>query len=802
MGQGLEGLNVLELGGNVAAPLAAKLMADLGATVVKVEPPGGDPARRRGPFRDGRPDPEASGLFLALNANKRSVVLDLEGDAGQAELERLVARTDLLVHNLPLERMRAQRIDYARFAALNPRLVMLTLTPFGLTGPYADYAATDLTVMCAGGWSYICPGPGTPPERPPIKPFGQHAWVQAAVHGAMAAMGAVFGARANGVGDHVEVSAQEVEVSHLGRTLVNYTYAERVETRTGPRLLGPMGFFRCRDGEVMMIVIEEDQWTRLVELMGNPAWADDPRFADRLVRGQHNDLLEEHINAWMADKGAEELFALLQERKLCCAPILTYDQVVRQPQLLARDFIQSQVHPVAGELVMPGAPYKLQRPWWALRTPAPRLGEANGERDGLFAASNGGQPAGASSDPARPLAGVRVVDFSWVWAGPYCAMQLAHLGAEVIKVESARRPEYARRLDIYPPGMEKGLNRSGYYNDLNQGKQSLTLNLGSPEGLALAKRLVASSDVVLSNFATGVMERLGLGADELHKLNPDLVIGAISGFGQTGPVKHYTAYGPALVPLSGITASVGYGDGKAQEVGIAYGDPNAGAHMAFILLASLVARQRHGGGQFIDLSLWEATATTGFEGWLNHALGGKPYPPDGNHDPVHAPYNLYRCAGEDRWVSICAETEAQWRALCAAMGQPALADDPRFADAAARKAHEAELDALIAAWVLPQERWELTRALQAAGVPAFPSLDARDLAEDANLNARDYFTRLEHGEVGVRTHQGPPWRFTRRPNGACGPSPLLGAHTDRVLTGLLGVSAAEVERLRAAGILE
>ncbi|MBI4083754.1 MAG: CoA transferase, partial [Candidatus Lambdaproteobacteria bacterium] len=576
MAMGLEGLNVLELGGGVAAAVATKLMADLGANVVKVEPPEGDGARRRGPFRQGKPDPEASGLYLALNPNKRSVALELLTDAGQAGLEKLVRGADLLVHNFHPIEMERLRIEFERFARLNPALVMVSITPFGLTGVHSRWAAADLTVMSAGGWGYVCPGPGTPAELPPIKPFGQHAWIQAGLHAAMVAMGALHGARATGVGEHCDVSAQEVDTAHLGRTLVGWSYSERLETRTGPRLIGPMGFFRCKDGELFMVVIEEDQWHRLKEAMGNPEWSARPEFKTRELRGEHHGEIEELISAWMSAYTAEELFRMLQGKKLCAAPIFRYEQVVAQEQLLARGFVQRQHHPVAGDLVMPGAPYLLRNPWWRLRTPAPRLGEANAELDSLFSGARPAQQGRRAGKAGRPLEGIRVLDFSWVWAGPYCTMQLAHMGAEVIKIESAKRPEYARRLNIYPKGLEQRLNCSGYFNDLNQGKQSVTINLGNPEGVALVKQIAAKSDIVLSNFATGVMERLGLGAPELHNIKPDLIIGAISGFGQTGPCRNYTAYGPALVPVAGISYATGYGDGKAQEVGIAYGDPNAG----------------------------------------------------------------------------------------------------------------------------------------------------------------------------------------------------------------------------------
>jgi len=311
------------------------------------------------------------------------------------------------------------------------------------------------------------------------------------------------------------------------------------------------------------------------------------------------------------------------------------------------------------------------------------------------------------------------------------------------------------------------------------------------------------TDVMLSNFGTGVLERLGLGTEEMHRVNPRLILAMISAFGQTGPYGRYLGYGPLLAPLSGLAAETGYADGAPRELGFPYADPNAGLYAAFAITAALAARDRNGGqGQVVDVSLWEAMLATAYEGWMNHEMGNPPYRPLGNHDPVHAPSNLYRTRGDDEWVAIDARSEAHWRALAEAMGQPALAGDDRFRTREVRKANEQALDGVVGAWCARRERWEVTRLLQAAGVPAFPALSAKDLFEDEHLNARNAFNRWEHPEVGVKALMGLPWRYTVRPNGQGGPAPLLGQHTDEVLEELLGLNAAQRADLRARKIVE
>ncbi|MBI4081698.1 MAG: CoA transferase [Candidatus Lambdaproteobacteria bacterium] len=809
MSKGLEGLKVLELGGGIPAATATKLLADLGATVVKVEPPGGDPVRRRAPFRNGTPDPECSGVFLNLNANKRSIVLDYATPAGRDRLDPLAREADILIHGFQHRELAALGIDQERFSAVNPGLVVVAITPFGLSGPYRDYAAADLQLIHAGGWGYLCPQPGSDPALPPIKPFGQHALVQAGLHAACVALAAQHAATRDGVGERIDLSVQEVVALLLGKSLLDYTYAGRVFTRLGKRANCPSGFFPCKDTDIFIHVSEEAQWKRLVTLLGKPELAEREGFHPREVRGENAALVEAELKPLLAKWSAEELFVKAQENRICACQTFRYEGLTTHEHLRARGFVVPHEHPRAGKLVLPGAPYRLDHGWWNIRRPAPLLGEANAEQARAFGAADAARAAWrapraapAGGQPGRPLAGVRVLDFTWVWAGPYATLLLASLGAEVLKVESKHRPDRTRRAINFPQELGPGLDHCGTFNNLCQAKQSVSLNLSHPEGVAQARALARSCDVVISNFGTGVMEKLGMGREALHAANPHLVICAISGFGQTGPYRHFTGYGQAIVAQGGVSAQTGYEGGKPTEVATAYGDPNAGVYAAFAIIAALAARERFGGGQFIDVSLWETMVATGFEGWMNHTLGNLPYQPMGDHDPYWAPHNLYRCAGQDAWVALACTEEGHWQALSRAIGRPELADDPRFRSAALRKRHERELDALLGAWCAPRDPWSVTRALQAAGVPSFPSLDMQQLAEDPHLKARDYLMWHHHPKVGVRATNGMPWRFVNRPWVVPGRAPLLGEHTEAVLETVAGLTPAEIARLREEHALE
>lgn len=804
--QGLTGLKVLELGHMVSAAYATKLMADLGAEVIKVEEPEGDHARQRGPFPGGVADPEKSGLFLSLNTNKRSVTLNLQEERQQ--LLQLVAWADILVHNYPPARMAQLGLDYQTFRAINPRLVMCSITPFGLTGPHSNYHAYELTMAHGGGWAWLSPGGTGRADLPPLKAAGHQADFQGSLAAATATLAAYYRAEQTGTGEHIDFSVQAYVTSFLEHHLVYYTYLGRINTRWGKRLQDPWGIFPCRDGMIFVAVAEEDQWQRLVTLMGNPEWSASPLFQNAAQRMKNHAPLGEHLRDWIKDWRVSELFHAGQEQRICFAPVLTMEQMAEQEQLRTRNFFVDVIHPHAGTVTHLGPPYQLREPWWQIRRPAPLLGEHNKQvraeaRDWRLETS---LPSSSSlkpqtSSPKLPLDGVRVADFSWVWAGPFCTLHLAHLGAEVIKIESNSHLDLTRRLPVYPPDSEPGINRCAIFNQWSQGKKSVLFNLTKPEGIALAKELISKSDVVVDNFATGVMERLGLGYDELKKINPSIIMASISGYGHTGPQRNYMAYGPAIAPLTGLSSLTGYVGGPPQEVGISYGDPNAGINAAVAVCAALIARHRTGQGQYIDISLWEAVAALMPEGWMEYVMNGAQPPRQGNRDPLMAPHNCFRCAGEDEWVTIACGTETEWSALCQAIGQPQLAEDPRFRTRADRKAHEDELDQILTTWTVSCDKWAVTRTLQAVGVAAFPSMNTKDLVEDQHLNAREFFTRLPHPEIGVYTNIGIPWRLEHSSNGVKKPAPLLGQDTDQIMRDVLGYAEERIARLKGEQVL-
>ena len=776
----LTGVRVLEVGEMVAVPYATKLLADLGADVIKIEPPHGDRARRRGPFPADHPDnPEASGLFLALNTNKRSVVADLRTEVGRNQLAALVAEADIVMHDFGAAEATQVGLDPDQLLANRPELVICALTPFGQTGPQADWVAEEITVVQGGGWGWQIPGDGTDPDLPPLTVPGWTSHCQAAMAAAFAALGAHTKSASSGIGEFIDMSILAHVSAMLEASFAAWTYAGEIASRNDGRFLTPWGIYRCADGLVFLVCVEQDQWERLVEFMGSPDWAQLDIFSDLEGRAANQDVLNLYLEEWTSQRNVEDLFHEAQARRICVAPLFTMSDLAAQQHLVERGFFHDVDHPVAGKVSHLGSPAALTPNPWSLRSPAPLLDEHAGQSFVYRAQPAPSAVAEPAQRTARPLEGVRVIDFSWVWAGPFCTMHLAHLGAEVIKIESSKRPSLGRRLAITnAAGIEPTMNTNGYFNQWDQAKLSIEVDLGEAGAIDKVLALIADGDVVVDNYATGVMDRLGLGDDVLHDANPNLIIASVTGYGHTGPLRDYMGYGPTTCPLSGLSSMTGHVDGPAVEAGLSIGDPAAGLTAAFTIVAALYNRTQaepdQPTGARVDVALWEATAVNAVEAWMTHALGGDVAGPNGNRDRLIAPHGVFACDGDDEWVSIACTTDEQWARLAEEIGD--TAGDQRFATFAERKMHETEIETIVGEWTATRDKWQITTALQALGIAAYPSLSCPEVEQNPQLIARDFFEHFDHPEVGVRANTGIPWRTRNTTNGVMHRAPLMGEH--------------------------
>src|SRR5438132_7443437 len=383
----LDGLTVIEYNRTGAAAYAAKLMADLGAEVIKVEPPTGDPDRYLGPFPGGEPHPEKSGTFLYLNCNKQSVTLDITTDSGLEVLESLLREADVFVHDVPPAEAEPLGLRDDRFRQTNSRLIWTAISPFGESGPQRDWKAYDLTTLSAGGGTWLNGWPGHP-EMPPLRPFGRQSAYQGGVNAAVATMGALFARLRTGRGQHVEISAQECITAILEMTFAFWPYMNIPTARWGQRPIQPIDFFQCKDGGwIFVLCVEEHQWQRLVELMETPEWTQWDVAANRFVRASNWDALRPFMEEWASQWTTDELYRAAQEKRIPFAPASTLGQLLDSEHLKARGFFVEVAYPQAGKIRQPGAPFKMSETPWQIRTPAPALGQHNeeilGERLGL-----------------------------------------------------------------------------------------------------------------------------------------------------------------------------------------------------------------------------------------------------------------------------------------------------------------------------------------------------------------------------------------------------------------------------------
>lgn len=398
-----------------------------------------------------------------------------------------------------------------------------------------------------------------------------------------------------------------------------------------------------------------------------------------------------------------------------------------------------------------------------------------------------------------PLDGVRILDFTWAWAGPHATLLLALLGAEVIKVESRRRLDHTRLRSLMTGPTMTSPDHSVIFSDLNLGKLSLTLNLSKPEAVKIAKRVAQISDVVIQNMRPGVMDRLGLGYDDLRAVKPDIIMLSSSAVGATGPERTYAGYAPTFAAMGGHAYITGHTDGPPMPLSGAV-DLRVGTTSAFAILASLYYRARTGKGQHIDLSSTEAVSALIGHVFMDYSMNGRVQTRAGNRDQTMAPHNCYRCLGDNKWMTIAVACDDEWDALRRVMGDSRL-EDERFADASSRWQNQEALDQLIGEWTASRSQEEVTHALQKVGVAAMPVLDGPALVQDVHLRARGVLEPLHHPAIGEKLTVSPPWKFSRTPAQIDRPGPLLGGQNQYVLGDLLGMSSEEIERLVAEEVV-
>ncbi|MEU0838976.1 CoA transferase [Streptomyces sp. NPDC005962] len=777
-------LRVVELSSPFAR-FAGRLLVGLGYEVVLVEPPEGDATRRE----------EGGDAFAHWHAGKRAVTLDPATPDGAAGLRRLLEGADILLDGTPGgAEASAEGLDH---------LVHVRVTPFGLTGPRGGWQGSDFVVAALGGMLAQVGDPDGPPLR---MPEGQAEHLA----GVGAAIAALLGLRARrrGPGQLADVSAQACVAAALEAGCLAYLHEDRVPGRPGRvHPLVPHGLFRAADGYLGGgLGGSPRMWDALLEWLreeGAEADLAEPRWQDPVERKKYQEHVFAVVQDFLSHRPKADFAERAQARKLPWAAVDLPHELPDNPQLAARGFF-TRLRTPQGERTDIGFPFAFpegHRPG-KLDVPGP------GADQGLLDERRPARPVAAAAvdEPVRPaLHGVRVLDLTWVLAGPYCTKVLADHGAEVIKVESAGRPDPTRFAPFMhlSRGDHTDPNTNGYFNEVNRNKQSVALDTRTEDGLAVLRELIASCDVLVENFSSTVMKKLGLGYDALREINPGIVYVSMSGMGHTGPRNGWVSYADTVSASSGLTGLTGWGPDDVVGVIYGHGDIVAGLQAALATVAALEHRDETGRGQHIDLSQLEAIAAH-----MGTSLLAASHPerevarPRGNTHPRWSPQGVYRCLGADRWLALSVRDDTEWAAVCEVIGRPELATDERTATAEARRRAADLVDTALGGWARGMPADAAAELLQERGVPAGAVQDGRELVEhDPQLRARGFYVHAQHPVAGGFLHEGLPIRLTRTPGSLRTPAPVLGADTDTVLRDVAGLTAERIRQLREAGVL-
>ena len=764
----LDGIIVVDLTTEIAGPYATMLLRDLGARVMKLEPPAGDPLRRWEPVR---PDTGEGGLFTYLNRGKERLEVEL-GDAAIEVLDPLLAGADVLVEDLGAGGLEALGADVEELRRRHPSLVIVRISDHGQTGPHRDVAVTPLVRQASSGWV----SSRGESRREPIQVGGR---IPEYAGGAYAALAALTGLRQRdhtGFAPTIDLSLMESEVATLSYPMLMHEAAMKRGIARPAGAGAMLGVVRCKDGWIGINALTGQHWHDICAMVELPEFVE--HQLPIMFAGPERAQFFAAVQPWLDTRTAEEILDLCQAMRIPAAPVGNGETIPDLAQFAARGFF----HRDELGTVTPGCPLRLSR------------SERQPRTDTVT------PPA-----PEAPLAfsGLRVVDLTTFWAGAYVGCYLGAFGADVIKIESIQRPDGFRFSGAFPSDGDDWYEQSGLFQGGNLNKRGMTLNLTSEEGRALLRRLIADADVVIENFSPRVMEQFGLTPEALLALKPDLVIMRLPGFGLEGPWRNYVGWAYGIEQTSGWAWVTGFADGPPLNPG-GPADPIIGVHGAVALLGALEHRRRTGEGQLVEIAQIEVAAAVTAEQVIAFSMTGELQGRDGNRarDIVQGVYPALDTAGEAAWVAISVRHDEDWQGLSALLGDLARPAGVELADHEGRLRRHDLIDEVITSWTETRIATEIVDALRQAGVPAAVVLIPAAMYDEPQLLARGFYCEMDHTVSGRRRYPGWPMRFEPGPpDHHRTPSPTLGQHNDEILGGELGLSPEEIAELRARKVI-
>ncbi len=859
-GSFLTGVRVLELADELGE-YCGKLLAGLGADVVKIEPPGGERTRSYGPFYHDEPHPNRSIHFWHYNFGKRGIVLDLETDQGRAQFAGLSRAADVVIDTRAPTYLKDRGIGYERLSAENPGLIYLRISPFGDDGPWASYASSDLVHLALGGVMMNCgydPTPEGSYDTPPVAPQMWQSYQIAGEVSAIAVMGALQYRLDTGRGQCLSTAVHDAVAKSTETDAPNWVYSAREHHRVTCRHSFPSSRpGQSAGGGMSRISMTKDgRWILPYRtFMPGPAGARTLTDLLGIVRKHGLDgVIEEKLSDpeyLQTPEAARQVDALIdrlmlsytyesdlwldgQEAGFAWGPIRRPEENLGDDHWALRETFVDVVYPELGQTFRQGkAKWTAPGLPWRSGPRAPLLGEHTAE-----VLAEPGRPERAEpvikKPAARPLskrgqpfalAGVRVVDFGWILASAGGGRFFTSLGAEVIKVEHVAKLDMSRLGgSVPPPGLRAerdratgpmvtprstSLNRSGNFMEINAGKRALSLNLKHDRAKEILTELLRIADIVVEGYSPGTMERMGFGWEAMRQINPRLVYVQQSGMGQRGSYGRMRSYGPTAQAFSGLSDMSGLPEPfPPAGIGYSFLDWFGAYQLATAMMAGLYRQRMTGEGCWIDSSQVETGIYLTGPSILDYTANGRRWSRYGNRSPHQpaAPCGAYRCAGTDRWIAVTAFTQEQWLALTRVLHTPQWTVDPRLTTLSLRLQHQDYLDGLMTAATGSHDPYQLMTALQAAGVPAGVCETTRDRYEwDPQLQHLQWVVELEQSEIGRWPVKELPTKFSETPPYMGGlidrHGPNYGEDNDYVLGDLLGLDREQIAALAEQGVL-
>lgn len=759
----LDDITVVEIGRRISTAYCGKLLADAGATVVKIEEPGGDPLRGGDPA-----------YAAYLHAGKRSVT-----SGPLSPLTSLADRVDVVIRDSDAADAGSQ---IAGWRDRNPDLVVVTVSDYGLDGPASSAPAAEFTLQAEAGLTVL----RATGDRPPVATSVDLAELTG---GLSAAVGAVMGllcCRAGEPGIDVDVSRFEALVALLQYPWLFAQVADHYPYSI-PQNAVP-GIERAKDGWICVVSVTEPQWNGFKAMAGVPE-LDDERFDAFSHRVKLSEEITPLVRRFTERHTTAELVEMGAAHRVPIVPVGTPETLSELIPYASRN---TYVHNEAGggRFLQPRPPFRIDHEDDWVPKPLPSVGEDNGTDWGSRPARP--EPPGAGVDPRRPLEGLRVVEFGTFQAGPLVGAALASLGADVIKIEAVSRPDLIRFTGC-PPTVDRFWERSGQFIGPNAGKRAITVDLSDPRGLEIAKKLIASSDVLVENFVPRVLDSRGLDHQGVRRLRPDIVMVRMPAWGLTGPWRDRPGFTYTADAASGLSEMSGYPDGEPLLSGTIV-DPLAALVSTFVTVAAILRHQRTGEGAFIEVPLCDVAPQLTARPVIGTSYTGRVSTRTGNRSLYAAPQGMYRCA-DGNWVAVSVETDAQWEALTSLPALKAWAGDARLGHLAGRRRHHDELDQRLGEFCATTASVELVAILRGVGVPSAPLAVGGDFFEHPQLVARGRVYEMDHPVAGVVKHIGPAMRFSHAPQASTPRNaPLFGQHNHEVLHEL-GYSDTEIQIL-------